>query len=210
MTRKLASVACPQVVLDWIAWYPDGELADEVRGEIEAHAAECGACHQEIAELSTDAIADAEPLGSDADRMFLRVQHKIERSPRRALPAPRRRLWTMRPRFAVAAGLAVALVSGAAGVLAANQLSSPLYDTATTAGEIDSATGAQLSVVFRDDASMAEVSNALLALGANVEHGPSPRGVVQLRLAAGADPRVAAERLETGDLRVAAFAQPIP
>ncbi|HEU4428936.1 MAG TPA: zf-HC2 domain-containing protein [Myxococcota bacterium] len=210
MTRKLASVACPQVVMDWIAWYPDGELADDVRGEIEAHAAECAACRQEIADLSADAVADAEPLGSDAERVFLRVKDKIERSPRRAMPAPRRRLWTVRPRFAVAAGLAVALVSGAAGVLATQQLAHPIYGTATAGNASDAAAGAQLSVVFRDDASMAEVSSALLALGANVEHGPSPRGVVQLRLAAGADPRVAAERLERGDLRVAAFAQPIP
>jgi anti-sigma factor RsiW len=209
MTRRLTSVACPQIVLDWIAWYPDGELADDVRGEIEAHAAECAACRQEIADLSADAVPEIEPLGPDAERVFLRVQEEIERSPRRAAPAPRRRLWTVRPRFAVAAGLAVALVSGSAGVLAAHQLAQPIYGTAT-APAADAPAGAQLSVVFRDDASMAEVSSALLALGANVEHGPSPRGVVQLRLAAGADPRVAAERLESGDLRVAAFAQPIP
>jgi hypothetical protein len=141
--------------------------------------------------------------------VFLRVQQKIERSPRRAQPAPRRRLWTVRPRFAVAAGFVVAIVSGAAGMLATQQLAPPIYGTATSDGRAASA-GAQLSVVFRDDASMAEVSSALLALGANVEHGPSPRGVVQLRLAAGADPRVAAKRLESGDLRVAAVAQPIP
>jgi len=209
MTRKLASVACPQVVLDWIAWYPDGDLADDVRGEIEAHAAECGACRQEVAALAAEAAASEDPAPGAA-RVFARVQEKIERSPRRATPARRRRIWIVRPRLAVTAALAVAIVSGAAGMLATQQLvQEPIYATAADPSA-DAATGAQLSVVFRDDASMAEVQGALLALGANVEHGPSRSGVVQLRLAAGADPRVAAERLETGDLRVAAFAQPTP
>ncbi len=211
MTRKPVSMACPQLVLDWIAWYPDGELPPDVRSQIEVHAAECSACRQEIANFS-DAAASGARDAAAADRVFARAVHKIEAYPRRAAPAPRRRLWLVRPRLAIAAGLAVAVISGTAGIVATQQLAyTSIYETATAAADASHlAIGPHLDVVFRGDASFAEVSSAIHALGANVASGPTPRGVVRLQLAQGADAAVAAQRLESGDLRVADFAQPAP
>ncbi len=211
MTWKPANVSCPQLVLDWIAWYPDGDLPSEVRGEIEVHAAECGTCRQEIASLSGAASSDADDEPG-ADRVFARTLRKIEAHPRRAAPTPQRRAWVVRPRLAVAAGLAVALISGTAGIVATQQLAhASTYETATAqASESHPGVGPHLDVVFRGDASFAEISSAIQALGASVESGPSPNGVVHLHLAQGADAVTAAQRLESGDLHVADFAQPAP
>jgi hypothetical protein len=210
MSRKPAS--CPQIVLDWIAWYPEGDLPGEVRSAIEVHAAECAACRQEIADLSGDGAVDV-AANPGAERVFARALEKIGGQPRPAAPPARRRMLIMRPRFALAAGVAVALVSATVGVIATQQLrGEPIYRTVTdspAAASHDGA-GAHLDVVFRDDASFAEIAHAMQALGASVAGGPTPSGVVHLHLAQGADAQAAAQRLESGDLSIAEFAQPAP
>ena len=40
--------ACPPDVLEWIPWYPDQGLNDRQRGTVEAHAAGCADCREEI------------------------------------------------------------------------------------------------------------------------------------------------------------------
>jgi anti-sigma factor RsiW len=209
MTHKPTSAACPRTVLDWIAWYPDGDLAPEVRSEIEVHAAECAACRAEIAALTTeladDSAADDAPA---ADDVFARVLQKVEAHPRRLAPPRTRRMWMVRPPIAVAASLLVAAISGTVGVIAMRQLD-PAFEQATASASAH-ASGAHLQVVFREDVSFAEVSHALHVLGASVESGPSENGVVNLHLARGADAAAAAARLESGDLRVAQFAQLAP
>jgi anti-sigma factor RsiW len=211
MSRKPAS--CPQIVLDWIAWYPEGDLPADVRSAIEVHAAECAACRQEIADLSGEGAVDA-VAAAGAERVFARTLEKIGARPRAtAPPARRRQLWIVRPRFALAAGVAVALVSGTLGMIATQQLhdtANPTYAPATGSDSAAHDGVAHLDVVFRDDASFAEIARAMQALGASVEAGPSPSGVVHLHLARGADAKTAAQRLETGDLSVAEFAQPAP
>jgi hypothetical protein len=210
MTRMPANATCPQTVLDWIAWYPDGDLAPEVRSEIEVHAAECGACRREIAALTQEAAEAAPPPDDlpDASDVFARVVNKVEAHPRRLMPPRTRRVWMVRPPIAVAASLLVAVISGTVGVVAMRQLDSA-YEQATTSAEPHAA-GPHLQVVFREDVSFAEVSHALRTLGATVESGPTDNGVVNLHLAAGADAVSAASRLESGDLRVAEFAQATP
>jgi hypothetical protein len=209
---RTANASCPPIVLDWIAWYPEGDLPQAVRSAIELHAAECAACRQEIADLSGEGAVDASEA-SGAERVFARTLQKIGASPRASAKAPPvRRFWMVRPRLAVAAGVAVAFISGTAGVVATRQLrGETLYETATSAAHTPHAPlGAHLDVVFRADAPFAEIASAMQAIGASVESGPSPSGVVHLHLAAGADAATAARRLESGDLRVAEFAQPAP
>jgi len=210
MTHKPVRASCPQIVLDWLAWYPEGDLPAGVRSAVELHAAECAACRAEIAELSGELAAEA-PATDGEERVFARTLEKIAAQPRRAAPAPHR-IWILRPRFAIAAGLAVAFISGTAGVVATQQLRSEAVYEPASISDVDShsAAGPHLDVVFRADASFAEVSSAMRAIGASVESGPSPGGIVHLRLARGANAAAAAQRLEAGDLDVAEFAQPAP
>ena len=211
MSRKPAT--CPQIVLDWIAWYPDAELPADVRSAIELHAAECGDCRQEIANLSGESVVDA-AASSGAERVFARTLERISAQPRPAARPPQRRFWMVRPRLALAAGLAVAVTSGTVGMIATQQLGGaldPAYTPATAAvSHGHDVASAHLDVVFRGDASFAEISSAMQAIGANVASGPTPNGVVHLHLAQGVDAHAAARRLESGDLQVAEFAQPAP
>ena len=210
MKATLASATCPDLVLDWIAWYPDGGLTPNLRSQIELHAAECASCRQEIANLSGDEAGE-QAVAPGADRVFARVTGKIAAHPRRLAPPSQRRIWLVRPRLAIAAGLVVAVISGTAGIIATRQLSPDAnYQPATATAEVSSARGPSLDVVFRDDASFAEVSRALHSIGASVDGGPTLNGVVHLQLSKGADALEAAARLESGDLRVAEFAQPAP
>jgi anti-sigma factor RsiW len=162
MTRS--TTACPEIVLDWIAWYPEGNLPANVRSAIEVHAAECAACREEIANLVDHAPEAALGQPDDrAERVFAAAEERIRLRPQRSVPAPRRRLWIVRPGYAVAAGLALALFSGAAGIVASTHAHSEgLYETATAAPPAsEGSAGPRLDVVFRSDASFAEVSRAI-------------------------------------------------
>ncbi len=88
-----------------------------------------------------------------------------------------------------------------------------VYTLATTP---DGSRGPELDVVFREQASLAEISAALQAVGGEIVAGPTPLGVYRIRLAADAAPgsepaaKVAAARLGAGGLGVAILAEPVP
>jgi len=68
--------ACPGEILEWIAWYPDGGLTPEQRGAVEAHAATCPACREEIAVLAGRCEPPVGP--EDPERLFERVLALVE------------------------------------------------------------------------------------------------------------------------------------
>lgn len=67
---------CPPQILEWIAWYPDGNLTDAQRGAIEVHAADCASCRDEIAVLCERVDAAVAP--ADPEQLFERVLARIE------------------------------------------------------------------------------------------------------------------------------------
>jgi hypothetical protein len=206
--NEVTSLRCPQVVLDWIAWYPDGDLPSSVRGAIERHAAECGSCRREIASIEGDLGATSALAAPAPERVFARVLERIDHG-ERAITAPRRRS-RGGPRAAIAAGLAAALVAGAAGLLASRlgwQRGDPAYQQATTPAP---ATDHTLAVVFRKDASLGQIQGALAELGGSIVAGPSAAGVFQVALPREAELGPAAARLESGGTGVAIYARPAP
>jgi hypothetical protein len=70
------SDTCPAEILEWIAWYPDGGLDDAQRGAVEAHAASCAACREEIAVLAGRLEPPVAP--ADPERLFARVLALVE------------------------------------------------------------------------------------------------------------------------------------
>lgn len=211
---------CPPGVLGWIPWYPDG-LADEQRGAVEAHAAECAVCREEIAFLQGDAEPPVE--ASDPERVYAQVLARIEsgggeaaerrrdeppgRSRRNTSPRPAswRRVET-RHVLALAASVLVALAVGVGiGGLFAGP-SQAVYETAMATPEEATAAGPALDVVFREGVGYSQINQALRELDAQITSGPSQVGVYRLELPAGTDVTAAAKLL-MGDRGVAILAE---
>ena len=187
---------------------PDG--LDEARqGAVEAHAADCAACRDEIAMVlapNPGAVAPA-VAAPDAGRLYADVRARIraaeELAPtRRAPTATPRRSWRGQSvRSALAAGLATLALGGALGVALGATLfgrAEPVYRTASEA-PAPTAAGPALEIVFRDDATAADIHQALRATGATMSSGPTPLGVYRVSLSAGADALVSRGVLRSFD-----------
>nr|MDJ0869635.1 zf-HC2 domain-containing protein [Myxococcota bacterium] len=87
--RNRSNSTCPDEILEWIPWYPDQGLTPSQRGAVEAHAAGCTACREEISVLQGSAAPTIEL--PDAERVFAQVLARIEddgvEGPSRAMPA---------------------------------------------------------------------------------------------------------------------------
>jgi hypothetical protein len=213
---------CPEVVLASIAWYPD-QLSDERRGLVEAHAAGCRACRDELLFVQGDGSPEL-PL-PDPDAAYARVLARIERSEDEARGGAHREVARARPplreralpqRAALAAGIALVLAVGAVGVVSGRWLERASLPDYTTAGEAAATAaagaGPALEVVFRAEASADAIHAALRAIGGQVESGPTQLGVYRVRLGPTADAAAAARVLRGdaggGGQGVASFAEP--
>lgn len=227
MTRRDPAAACPPDVLGWIPWYPDHGLTDAQRGAVEAHAAVCPSCRDEIAMLATDAAGEEEAGDSalvESEAVWARVLTRIavEDEERdgfesgttppmdRGQPAGpgRWRQWERRS-LAWAAGLVGALVGLGIGAGALSSLSDadPVYEVASES--MRPVAGSQLDVVFQPEASAAAINEALRALGAQLVAGPSELGVFRVRLPGNADAMAVAQLLRAEPNAVALFAEPV-
>lgn len=227
MTHR-ATDLCPHEILEWIAWYPDGGLSDAQRGAVEAHAALCVACRDEIAVLTGRTEAPVAP--PDPERLFARVLALVEAdglaapagaellgAPERGAAAPTRRVPARPSRRAtgtahgvrLAASLAlVLLLGGLGGWLGRSWVDArPVYVPASAPAAASEKV--LLDVVFRDDASAERIQTALRGLGAEVVAGPSPLGRYRIALAPGTDASAAAAGLRAEGTGVASFAEPL-
>jgi hypothetical protein len=227
MTQR-ANDLCPHEILEWIAWYPDGGLSDAQRGAVEAHAAVCSACRDEIAVLAGRAEAPVAP--PDPERLFARVLSLVE-ADGLAAPAGAELLAAPERGVAVRGQRAPARASGRAAVAGGARLAASLALVLLTGalggwlvgrGRVDalpvyvpaSAPPAAservlLDVVFRGDASAERIQTALRGLGAEVVGGPSPLGRYRIALAPGTDASAAAAGLRAEGTGVASFAEPL-
>jgi len=211
---------CPADVLDSIAWYPDAGLSDEQRGAVEAHAAGCTSCRDEIAML-----LGGEPPSldlPDAEGVLERIWSRIDASELEPGPAslptsgraapPRRTAGGFRGfrSSSLAAAAALVLVA-AAGFVVARVLApaEPVYQTASAETTASAAGGPELDVVFEGEASAASLAAALRAIEGEIVAGPSRLGRYRVRLRPGSDAGAAAQRLLGSEGRVALVAEPV-
>ena len=208
--------SCPAEVLDWIAWYAEPNLSEEVRGAIDAHAAQCPPCRDEIAAMGGASVGAIVEF-PDPERVFDRVRERIElrgsepvtlpgaRAPRRPRP-----VWVATRRAAMAASLALLVAAGLAGAGVASLVRSPAgYWTANESNPVVSANVVQLDVVFRPEITFGQIHHALNELGASIVSGPTRGGVMRLHLPANSDPREIAAHLRKDGTGVALFAEPV-
>jgi hypothetical protein len=210
--------ACPEDVLMAIAWYPDG-LDAELRGIVEAHAADCAACREELAFVRGEGLAPAPR--EESDRVYARVIERIEayeakqRPAARVATAPavRRAAFPLR----AAAALLLAAGVGALVALVASRGLAPEESVYRAAGETPEVSAAApaaapqaLDVVFRPDATAERIHAALRAIGGEIVSGPTQLGVYRVHLAPTADANAAAQVLRGEGQGVATFAELAP
>lgn len=214
--------ACPADVLEWIAWYPD-QLTERQRNAVEAHAAACTGCRDEISVV----LGKAEPRLEvpDSHEVFQRILARIESS--EAEPDPARETLDPQPGALVPppvvrpvgparrqplAIAAAALLIATAGVivgLALGDPGEPVFRTAADAPGAIAAEGPTLDVVFAGDAPASRISQALREIGGQVVAGPTALGRYRVTLAPGSDAAAAARQLRTENTDVALFAEPV-
>jgi hypothetical protein len=150
---------CPDEILAAIPWYPE-EIDENLRGEVESHASQCPACRDELSFIRDD--KGIEINVEKRDRVYAKLLERIEehegvereREPR-VTPDSRRGDTRLAWPVALAASLALALVSGGLGV-AGSQWFQTAPDAAPYQVAGDSTTivaaGPALDVVFRAEA----------------------------------------------------------
>ena len=213
---------CPQEVLALIPWYPDGALSAAERGAVEAHAAGCATCREEIhallGSLEPAANVEAPPAAAVLARVLERIdqaeaagkalrRRRLGMAPARPTTAEGRRGRSAR-RLTLAATLALAAGVGSLATLSAGRLfGADAYHTAA-GPEAVRASGPLLEIIPRDEASAAELRAALRKIEGELIAGPEGTlGRYRVRLPAGADAAAAAARLRAEEGGIATYAE---
>lgn len=165
-------------------WYATGRLDEAERAEVEAHLAICAECREDLAfERTLTARVASLSIGADPDwnefrqRVRPRHQHRERRDAARAV-----RRWFGRPSKL---GWFIAGQAVAAGLILAIGLPRQEPRAAYhTLGASPSHPPGNAVVLFRSDASEAQIRAALVASRARIVDGPTASGAYVLRVAA--------------------------
>jgi len=155
-----------------LPWYGRGLLPEDERAEVAAHLAGCAGCAAELAAEQTLA-AELAGLPTGADDGWSRLSDRLA-PPRRRAPASLR----IAPVWAAAAALIVAALLGLAGVVGVRGLEAPRYQTLSAPAPREAAA---MVVVFRPDATEADLRRVLTQAGARLVDGPTASGAYVLK-----------------------------
>lgn len=228
-----STMSCPAEILDWIPWYPGPGLSEAQKGAVEAHAAVCARCREELALLAGQGPLDPEDL-PEPEAVYERVLARMadegaggagaagaDVPPLVAHDPPavsdrdrdRDRSRRARRRAALLVAAASAAVGVAFGWLAGSGIAHPVdreqADPERVIAEAVMERGGAIDVVFREDATVAEIQEALRALGARMAEASPGAEVVRLHLPSQSDPRAAARLLRAAPGGVAVTAEPV-
>ena len=189
-----------------LPWYATGQLNDADRSLVEAHLPGCAQCQRQLAaeQRLVDEFQGFTPEVSDSG--WARLRSRI------ATPAPPRRNWIgeaaedlrrifSRPVYATLAAAEVAFVAFAAWALPL--VSQPAYQAL---GSSRAPAAANVIVMFRADATEADMRGALVGSGATLVGGPTSADAYLLHVPAKAR-EAALTRLRADD--DVTLAQPI-
>jgi anti-sigma factor RsiW len=175
-----------------LPWYATGQLDAADRARVDAHLSTCAYCRQQLA-LERRLIDEFQAMTPEVESGWARLKSRIAgpvatRVAARAIPAyprpPRQNVfaefWGILSRPAVAglafAQLAFVVVAGSMLV----SLSQPKY---RTLGSAPAPASANVIVMFRANATVEEVRNALDSAGASIVQGPTPADAYLLHVA---------------------------
>jgi hypothetical protein len=161
-----------------IPWLVNGRLAPEEAQEVEAHAARCSCCREELALQARihDAVSRDDSLAFASEAAYRKLATRID-------AAPRERAVQRKMRWLVAALAieSIGLVAWSGWVWRSSQDRQALY---VTLGESQRAavSGASVRVVFRPESTLEDVQALLKSVNARVVDGPTESGVYTLEL----------------------------
>jgi anti-sigma factor RsiW len=162
-----------------LPWYANGTLEAAERAQVEAHLGECARCAADLEFQRQLRATPPEAAPGDPERGWQALRARLE-APAEAAP---RRLGSDAPRWwPFALGLQAAFVL--ALVVATAWLFVPRQEPYRTLGATTGPAAANALVVFRPEATEAEIRSALRAADAHLVGGPTVTDAYLLRLAA--------------------------
>jgi anti-sigma factor RsiW len=176
-----------------LPWYANGTLEPAERAEVEAHLGACARCRADLEFQRLVRTTPVAPAAGDVERGWLALRARLASEPApspAARPAATGRAraplrWPMRhsslPRWLMPA---LALQAAFVVMLAAAWLVVPRPDDYRTLGAAAPPPAANALVVFRPDATEAEIRRALRAADARVVGGPTVTDAYLLRVPA--------------------------
>ncbi len=159
-----------------LPWYVNGTLAGEEKRAVEAYVERSERAREQVAFLSRirEVVREEQP-GSPGAFGLARLRAAMNES----RPIPVAREGAARWRMVAAAAGIVVMVQAA--LLFERWQDEPAYQPLGAAG------GSTLQVVFRSDATAAEIASLLNDVGASIRSGPGSLGLYRLELAQGVD-----------------------
>ena len=182
-----------------LPWYANGTLEAAEHAEVEAHLGDCARCRTDLDFQRLVRATPVAPPAGDVERRWLALRGRLESPPPMARPAaPPRAGWTL-PRWLLPA---LALQAVFVVAIAAAWLALPVPADYRTLGAAAAAPAANALVVFRPDATEAEIRRALRAVDARVVGGPTVTDAWLLRVPALGAPALARLRAQPAVARV--------
>jgi anti-sigma factor RsiW len=164
-----------------LPWYANGQLDAPDRARVDAHLSTCAYCRQQLA-LERRLIDEFQAMTPEVESGWARVRARIAAPapvrPRRSRPFTEVWTYLSRPAVAglVAAQLAFVVIAG--GTLLS--LSRPDYHAL---GSAPAPASANVIVIFRAEATEADVRDVLKAANASIVGGPTPANAYLLHVA---------------------------
>jgi anti-sigma factor RsiW len=190
-----------RAVQSLLPWFVNGTLGGDEAGRVEAHVADCPRCQADAAfQVRLRGLDLAAAPAGDVDRGWAALRGRLDaqtETARRAPESPRRR-WTGWLPLALGLQAAFVLVVAIAAFMPPRQ--PELY---RTLGSAPGATAANALIVFRADATEAQMREALRSGEARLVGGPTATDAYLLRLPdRGATEALARLRAQPGVVRV--------
>jgi hypothetical protein len=163
-----------------LPWYATGQLDEADRIRVEEHLSSCSGCREQLA-FERRMIHEYRRGAPEVDAAWARLRNRIETQPKPPRHQPRSatrpRWFIRRPALAALAAAQLAFVVVAGGVLLS--LSRPTYHALGSAPVVQSA---NVLVIFRADATVEDIRDALHASGATIVGGPTSADAYLLRV----------------------------
>jgi len=186
-----------------LPWFVNGTLEDDESARIAAHLAQCGRCQQDAREQAAlrSAFPPSAP-GGDLERLWASMRGRLGAPAAPAAPArplqPAGSVPRWRPGWRSALALqSLVIVVLAAALAGVTSLREPYRALASSA-----AVDADALVVFRADATSAQMRDALRAADARIVGGPTVTDAYLLRFGAAGGDALARLRAEPAVVRV--------